>query len=252
MSANDVTHTPDPAIEAIIRDHASWAGGLMPALHAVQHHAGYIDRGYIPLLARTFNLSVAEVHGVITFYKDFRTTPPRGPIVQVCRAEACTSRGGDKVWAAMSKAPEWAQVEIEEVFCLGNCALGPTVSVAGCVRPIRDEGDVEVAVRVALEGPAPVSIDSVGEGVTVYVPRDAAARGEGADHVADALAATPGVRVVRTGSRGMLWLEPMIEVATSAGRVGYGPVGAADVGDLLAAGMLEGGEHPLRLGLVEE
>ena len=256
LSADDVTHhVPDPAVEAIIRDHAHWPGGLMPALHAVQHHAGYIDRAYIPLLATTFNLSVAEVHGVISFYKDFRTEPPNGPIVQVCRAEACMSRGGDKVWAAMSRAPEWAQVEVEEVFCLGNCALGPTVSVAGAVRPIRDEGDVEIAVRAALQGQAPVpvgSLDSVGEGVAVYVPRDAAARGEGADHVAAAFAAQPGVRVVRTGSRGMLWLEPMIEVATAEGRVGYGPVAAADVEGLLTAGLLHAGDHPLRLGLVDE
>ena len=93
MSATADTHTPDPAIEAIILERATWAGGLMPTLHAMQHHAGYIDRAYIPILARTFNISVAEVHGVITFYKDFRTTPPKGPIVQVCRAEACVARG---------------------------------------------------------------------------------------------------------------------------------------------------------------
>ena len=131
MSANDVTHIPDPAIEAIISDHASWAGGLMPALHAVQHHAGFIDRGYIPLLARTFNLSVAEVHGVITFYKDFRTTPPKGPIVQVCRAEACVARGGKAVEARALELGETEAVEIEEVFCLGLCAQGPTVATGG-------------------------------------------------------------------------------------------------------------------------
>ena len=107
MSANDVTHrsqghTTDPAIEAIIGDHAGWAGGLMPALHAVQHHAGFVDRGYIPLLAHTFNLSVAEVHGVISFYKDFRTVAPKGPVVQVCRAEACIARGGKPVIPAFA------------------------------------------------------------------------------------------------------------------------------------------------------
>ncbi|MEI7547102.1 MAG: NADH-ubiquinone oxidoreductase-F iron-sulfur binding region domain-containing protein [Actinomycetota bacterium] len=88
--------------------------------------------------------------------------------------------------------------------------------------------------------------------VAVYVPRDAAARGEGADHVARALEAVPGVRVVRTGSRGMLWLEPLVEVDSPAGRVAYGPVEVTDVPGLLGAGLLSGGEHPLRLGLTEQ
>ncbi|WP_327720563.1 formate dehydrogenase [Streptomyces sp. NBC_00490] len=92
---------------------------------------------------------------------------------------------------------------------------------------------------------------------TVYVPRDSAARSVGADEVAAALqrAATRGdfaVDVVRNGSRGMLWLEPMVEVATPRGRVGYGPVTPEDVDGLLAAGLLDGADHPLRLGLVDE
>ncbi|WP_405923350.1 formate dehydrogenase beta subunit [Streptomyces sp. NBC_00035] len=91
----------------------------------------------------------------------------------------------------------------------------------------------------------------------VYVPRDSAARSVGADEVADALqlAAVGGdfdVEVVRNGSRGMLWLEPLVEVVTPQGRVGYGPVAPSDVEELLAAGMLEGADHPLRLGIVDE
>ncbi|WP_326719515.1 NADH-quinone oxidoreductase subunit NuoF [Streptomyces sp. NBC_00243] len=91
----------------------------------------------------------------------------------------------------------------------------------------------------------------------VYVPRDSAARSIGADEVADALqlAAVGGdfdVEVVRNGSRGMLWLEPLVEVVTPQGRVGYGPVAPSDVEELLAAGMLEGADHPLRLGIVDE
>jgi formate dehydrogenase iron-sulfur subunit len=84
----------------------------------------------------------------------------------------------------------------------------------------------------------------------VYVPRDAAARSVGADEVAERITAIGGVDVVRTGSRGMLWLEPMVEVETPEGRVGYGPVAPEDVDGLVAAGMLQGnGPH---LGLVEE
>jgi formate dehydrogenase iron-sulfur subunit len=93
--------------------------------------------------------------------------------------------------------------------------------------------------------------------VTVYVPRDSAACSVGADEVAERIAATaPGVEVVRTGSRGMLWLEPLVEVATPAGRVGYGPVRVEDVDGLVAGGLLAGlldeSDHELALGPVEE
>ncbi|MBW4089725.1 MAG: NADH-quinone oxidoreductase subunit NuoF [Proteobacteria bacterium] len=85
----------------------------------------------------------------------------------------------------------------------------------------------------------------------VFVPRDAAALALGAEAVATRLAAA-GAQVVRTGSRGMFWLEPMVEVETPAGRIAYGPVRAADVDGLVAAGMLTGGAHPLRRGRPED
>jgi formate dehydrogenase iron-sulfur subunit len=93
--------------------------------------------------------------------------------------------------------------------------------------------------------------------ITVYVPLDASARSLGADEVAGAIAAAAArrgtaVRVVRNGSRGACWLEPLVEVATPAGRVAYGPVAAADVGGLFESGFLAGGAHRLRLGLTAE
>ncbi len=88
--------------------------------------------------------------------------------------------------------------------------------------------------------------------VRVYVPRDAAALALGADAVASLLSQAGDVEVVRTGSRGLFWLEPMVEVATSAGRIAYGPVTVADISGLLGAGMLSGGAHRLRLGRPEE
>ncbi|MFF9127177.1 formate dehydrogenase beta subunit [Streptomyces sp. NPDC014889] len=98
---------------------------------------------------------------------------------------------------------------------------------------------------------------TAGSPVTVYVPRDSAARSVGADTVADALrqaaaAQDRPVDVVRNGSRGMLWLEPLVEVVTPAGRIGYGPVAPADIEGLLAAGLLDGGDHPLRHGVVDQ
>jgi formate dehydrogenase iron-sulfur subunit len=85
----------------------------------------------------------------------------------------------------------------------------------------------------------------------VFIPRDAAALALGADAVAAALA-RPGVEIVRTGSRGLFWLEPMVEVATPQGRIAYGPVRVTDVPALLDAGMLTGGAHKLRLGRPED
>ncbi|WP_043842268.1 formate dehydrogenase beta subunit [Amycolatopsis taiwanensis] len=90
--------------------------------------------------------------------------------------------------------------------------------------------------------------------VRVYVPRDSAALSVGADEVAAALAreADRPVTVVRNGSRGMLWLEPFVEVETDRGRIGYGPVTADRIGELVAAGMLDGADHELCQGVVEE
>ncbi len=94
-------------------------------------------------------------------------------------------------------------------------------------------------------------------GVTVYVPRDAAALSLGAEEVAKAIAAEARARkidvsIVRNGTRGMVWLEPLVEVALSNGRVGYGPVSADDVRGLFDADFLKGGAHPKQVGLVEE
>jgi formate dehydrogenase iron-sulfur subunit len=85
----------------------------------------------------------------------------------------------------------------------------------------------------------------------VYVPRDAAALALGADAVASLLSQSGDVEIVRTGSRGLFWLEPMVEVGTPEGRIAYGPVTLADISGLLDAGMLSGGAHPLRLGRPE-
>jgi formate dehydrogenase iron-sulfur subunit len=93
--------------------------------------------------------------------------------------------------------------------------------------------------------------------VTVYVPRDSAAASVGADEVADALVHAAGrerrpIRLVRNGSRGMLWLEPLVEVATPDGRIGYGPVDASEVDGLVAGGLFEGADLPSRVGVIEE
>jgi len=252
-STNGVAQT----VDSIIRSHADWPGGLMPALQAVQHHAGFVDQSLIPLLAETFNLSHAEVHGVISFYNDFRTTAPRGPIVQVCRAEACQSRGARGVFDVAVAAANGQAVEVEEVFCLGLCTSGPTVAIDGTLHSHVDAATMGSLVEAAASGTAvqvatPAPSKPAATDTVVYVPCDAAARAGGADEVAAAFAAQPGVHVVRNGSHGMLWLEPLVEVVTPSGRVAYGPVTVDDVPALLAAGMLSGAQHPLRIGSVQD
>jgi len=88
--------------------------------------------------------------------------------------------------------------------------------------------------------------------VTVYVPRETAAVSMGAHEVAEKLSSIKNVNVVRNGSRGMSWLEPMIEVVVDGQRIAYGPVTVEDIDGLLAAGLLEGGEHDLKLGPAED
>jgi formate dehydrogenase iron-sulfur subunit len=90
--------------------------------------------------------------------------------------------------------------------------------------------------------------------ITVYIPGDAAAVALGADEVAATLRARAGdaVRIVRNGSRGLLWLEPLVEVVTAQGRIAYGPVAVDDVADLLDSGLLHGGAHRLRHGDIEQ
>jgi formate dehydrogenase subunit gamma len=105
----------------------------MPVLHAVMDELGHIAREDVETIADVLNLSVAEVHGVVSFYHDFRTTPPAEHAIALCRGEACQSVGAEALFEetrarAKSLAPD---VEVTEVFCLGNCALGPSGTLDG-------------------------------------------------------------------------------------------------------------------------
>lgn len=102
-------------------------GPLMPVLHDVMEEFGHITRDDVAAVADVLNLSVAEVHGVVSFYHDFRTTPPPAHTVALCRGEACQAVGGEQVYAdAVAGHESRDDVEVREVFCLGNCALGPS------------------------------------------------------------------------------------------------------------------------------
>ena len=121
----------------IIADKKSMEGALLPILHALQDRFGYVDEAAVPLLADELNLSRAEVHGVITFYHDFRRHPGGRHVVKVCRAEACQALGAGMLEQHAKKAlgvdyhgtAKDGSVTLEQVFCLGNCACGPSVMV---------------------------------------------------------------------------------------------------------------------------
>ncbi len=122
----------DPVIvTAIVACHRHRPGALLPVLQEVQEVFGYVPREAVVTIADELNLSRAEVDGVVSFYHDFRRTPPRPHVLRVCRAEACQSVGGREVWAAAERAAQSGGVQVEEVFCLGNCACAPSVQLDG-------------------------------------------------------------------------------------------------------------------------
>jgi formate dehydrogenase subunit gamma len=112
---------------------------LLPILHAIQDAIGYVPTEAIPRIATALNLSRAEVHGVITFYHHFRTSPPGRHIVQLCRAEACQSMGSaalaEEIKAQLGidfhQTSADGTVSLEAVYCLGNCACSPAVMIDG-------------------------------------------------------------------------------------------------------------------------
>jgi len=138
VSLRHVPWSPEVALETI-RAHAEQRGPLLPVLLALQETFGYVDPRSVPLVAKALNLSRADVHGVLTFYADLRSTLPGRVRVQVCRGEACQSVGAHALaeHATSSLGVDFGEttadgsLTLDEVFCLGNCALGPTVTVNG-------------------------------------------------------------------------------------------------------------------------
>lgn len=126
-------------VRAIVAEHRGEHGPLLPILHAIQSEFGYIDPSTIPVIAQELNLSRADVHGVVTFYPDFKQEQPGRTTVRICRAEACQAVGADalvdhvqtRLGVGFGETTGDRQVSLESVLCLGNCALGPSVLVGG-------------------------------------------------------------------------------------------------------------------------
>lgn len=120
------------SVRAIAEELVRVRGPLLPILHEVLARHGYVHDDDIPVIADVLNLSRADVLGVVSFYHDFRRTPPARHRVALCRAEACQARGAEATYAAAGD--RWGgstEVEVGEVFCLGNCALGPAGMLDG-------------------------------------------------------------------------------------------------------------------------
>jgi formate dehydrogenase subunit gamma len=120
-------------VRAIATQHLAERGPLMPVLHEVMEELGHITRADVETISEVLNLSVAEVHGVVSFYHDFRTEPSPPHTVALCRGEACQSVGGQALYDATRArvASLGAGTEVLEIFCLGNCALGPSGTLDG-------------------------------------------------------------------------------------------------------------------------
>ena len=135
---------------------------LLPALHAIQDRLGFIPPASVAGIAQRFNLSRAEVHGVITFYHYFKSSPPARCTVQICRAEACQSMGGDALLAHAEKTlgcslhGATGSFALEPVYCLGQCATAPAMMIGETVhaKVTPDRFDRLLAKARSAEGEA--------------------------------------------------------------------------------------------------
>jgi formate dehydrogenase subunit gamma len=129
----------EPRAQAILAEHSGREGPMLPILHALQEEFGYVDAKAIPLIAEALNLSRAEVHGVVTFYHDFRHEPAGRHVLKLCRGEACQSMGSEalaaeilrKLGIAWSGTTGDREFTVEPVYCLGLCAASPSALLDG-------------------------------------------------------------------------------------------------------------------------
>jgi formate dehydrogenase subunit gamma len=165
------------APDELVRRHGKPGASLVAVLHAIQDEIGYIPPEALAPLARAMNLSRAEVHGVLTYYHHFRTTPPARVTVALCRAEACRSMGSEALAQHIEArtgcrfdskhggdAPAHGEaVELESVYCLGQCALSPALTLNGTLyakmTPLKFDARFDAACAAAgLEANAKESV----------------------------------------------------------------------------------------------
>lgn len=120
----------------------------MPILHDIQAEFGCIDEGAVRAVAHALNLTRAEVHGVVSFYHDFRQAPDHRPEVQICRAEACQARGVEAL-IADAEAAAGERVKLSPVYCLGLCSVGPSARIGDTMHARLDAAKLKQLIESA-------------------------------------------------------------------------------------------------------
>lgn len=141
----------------IIAEHSKQEGATLVVLHALQEAFGYVPEAAIPMVAQALNLSRAEVHGVVTFYHDFRHKPAGRHVLKLCRAEACQAAGGDalaaraeaKLGVPLGNTTADDRVTLEPIYCLGLCATAPSAMLNGRLVGRLDEKRLDALVAEA-------------------------------------------------------------------------------------------------------
>lgn len=154
MSARQATPSTDD-ITTIIAPLCDLEGPLLPMLHALQDQYGLIPDAAVPVLAETLNIGRAEVHGVISFYHDFRTNPVGRHVIKICRSEACQAVDGGALGRRVLDllGLDWGgttangAVTVEPVYCLGMCACAPALMVGKTVHGRVDEAKIETILQ---------------------------------------------------------------------------------------------------------
>ena len=141
--------------QAVVEDLAQLEGPLLPILHEVQKEFGCVPDEALRTIAEALNLSRAEVHGVASFYHDFRKAPAGRHVLKICRAEACQSMGGDALADGVRAALgiDWhettpdGRVTLEPVYCLGLCSCAPAAMLDGALHGRLDETAMRELVK---------------------------------------------------------------------------------------------------------
>ena len=156
---NQTTTGVSALIEEAVAAHRDERGPLLVILHEIHETLGFIPSDAVPVLAKKLNISRADVHGVISFYKDFRTEPAGRVRVALCRAEACQATGAERVvhdvetslGITVGQTSPDGQVTLDHVFCVGNCALGPSAQVNGQIHGRVDANRITALIAGALQ-----------------------------------------------------------------------------------------------------
>ena len=142
----------------IIAEHSHLEGATLVIMHALQEAFGYVPEPAVPMIALALNLSRAEVHGVFTFYHDFRREPAGRHVLKLCRAEACQAAGGDALAAraearlgiTLGNTTADERVTLEPIYCLGLCATAPSAMLDGRVVGRLNEARIDALIAEAL------------------------------------------------------------------------------------------------------